>query len=140
MKKLNNHVFKGLLISACIKSSWDLVQHLGRGKGGGRLVVRNLGFEVRLQILDSNQALLDTLADVMINLFLSGHHRRFTNCFLHFRTSSFHHSTSLRPRFRHSQYTSRIRLHLLSFSIDRPKSPRRHQRNTNLPRSRGRAN
>lgn len=48
MKKLNNHVFKGLLISTCVKSSWDLVQRLGRGKGGGRLVVRNLGFEVSI--------------------------------------------------------------------------------------------
>jgi nucleolar protein 4 len=48
MKKLNNHVFRGIVISAAVKSSWDLTQRLGRAKGGGRLVVRNLGFDVRL--------------------------------------------------------------------------------------------
>lgn len=46
MKKLNNHVFRGQLLSAAVKSSWDLCQRLGRGKGGGRLLVRNLGFDV----------------------------------------------------------------------------------------------
>lgn len=51
MKKLNNHVFRGQLLSAAVKSSWDLCQRLGRGKGGGRLLVRNLGFDVSLQCL-----------------------------------------------------------------------------------------
>lgn len=45
MKKLNNHVFRGQLLSAAVKSSWDLCQRQGRGKGGGRLLVRNLGFD-----------------------------------------------------------------------------------------------
>ncbi|KAK4701504.1 nucleolar protein 4, partial [Phenoliferia sp. Uapishka_3] len=39
MKKLHNHVFRGHVISAAVKSSWDLVQRLGRGKGGGRLMI-----------------------------------------------------------------------------------------------------
>jgi len=46
MKKLNNHVFRGIIVGACVKSTWDLCQRLGRAKGGGRLVVRNLGFDV----------------------------------------------------------------------------------------------
>ncbi|GAA5973338.1 hypothetical protein JCM11641_003079 [Rhodosporidiobolus odoratus] len=46
MSKLNNHVFRGVLVSAAVKSTWDLCQRLGRGKGGGRLLVRNLGFDV----------------------------------------------------------------------------------------------
>lgn len=49
--KLNNHVFRGVLVSAAIKSSWDLCQKLGRQKGGGRLLVRNLGFDVRSFLL-----------------------------------------------------------------------------------------
>jgi nucleolar protein 4 len=48
MKKLNNHVFRGIVVGAAVKSSWDLTQRLGRAKGGGRLVVRNLGFDVSL--------------------------------------------------------------------------------------------
>lgn len=48
MSKLNNHVFRGVLVSAAVKSTWDLCQRLGRAKGGGRLLVRNLGFDVRL--------------------------------------------------------------------------------------------
>jgi nucleolar protein 4 len=51
MKKLNNHVFRGLVVSAAVKSTWDLCQRLGRGKGGGRLVVRNLGFDVTISDL-----------------------------------------------------------------------------------------
>ncbi|GAA6041866.1 hypothetical protein NBRC10512_000543 [Rhodotorula toruloides] len=46
MSKLNNHVFRGVLVSAAVKSSWDLCQRLGRSKGGGRLLVRNLGFDI----------------------------------------------------------------------------------------------
>jgi nucleolar protein 4 len=49
MTKLNNHVFRGVLVSAAVKSTWDLCQRLGRAKGGGRLLVRNLGFDVSLQ-------------------------------------------------------------------------------------------
>lgn len=48
MKKLHNHVFRGIVVSAAVKSTWDLCQRLGRGKGGGRLVVRNLGFDVTI--------------------------------------------------------------------------------------------
>ncbi|GAA5916402.1 hypothetical protein JCM5296_005648 [Sporobolomyces johnsonii] len=46
MTKLNNHVFRGVLVSAAVKSTWDLCQRLGRSKGGGRLLIRNLGFDV----------------------------------------------------------------------------------------------
>jgi len=46
MTKLNNHVFRGVLVSSAVKSTWDLCQRLGRSKGGGRLLVRNLGFDV----------------------------------------------------------------------------------------------
>ncbi|KAI5481162.1 hypothetical protein MNV49_005597 [Pseudohyphozyma bogoriensis] len=48
MKKMHNHVFRGVVVSASIKSSWDLVQRQGRAKAGGRLVVRNLGFDVTI--------------------------------------------------------------------------------------------
>ncbi|SCV72435.1 BQ2448_3972 [Microbotryum intermedium] len=48
MKKLHNHVFRGLVVTAAVKSSWDLCQRQGRAKGGGRLVVRNLGFDITL--------------------------------------------------------------------------------------------
>lgn len=47
MTKMNNHVFRGVMVSAAIKSSWDLCQRQGRAKGGGRLLIRNLGFDVR---------------------------------------------------------------------------------------------
>ncbi|BGP37418.1 RNA recognition motif-containing protein [Rhodotorula kratochvilovae] len=46
MSKMNNHVFRGVLVSAAIKSSWDLCQRQGRSKGGGRLLIRNLGFDI----------------------------------------------------------------------------------------------
>lgn len=48
MSKLNNHVFRSVLVSAAVKSSWDLCQRLGQAKGGGRLLVRNLGFDVSI--------------------------------------------------------------------------------------------
>ncbi|TNY20075.1 ribosomal processing [Rhodotorula diobovata] len=48
MSKMNNHVFRGVIISAAIKSSWDLCQRQGRAKGGGRLLIRNLGFDVKV--------------------------------------------------------------------------------------------
>lgn len=50
MTKLNNHVFRGVLVSAAVKSTWDLCQRLGRAKGGGRLLVRNLGFDVSQRV------------------------------------------------------------------------------------------
>lgn len=64
MKKLNNHVFRGIVISAAVKSSWDLTQRLGRAKGGGRLVVRNLGFDVSLR-LDCNVQVLSLIASLL---------------------------------------------------------------------------
>ncbi|GAA5822358.1 hypothetical protein JCM3770_000533 [Rhodotorula araucariae] len=48
MSKMNNHVFRGVLVSAAIKSSWDLCQRQGRSKGGGRLLIRNLGFDITI--------------------------------------------------------------------------------------------
>ncbi|KPV77078.1 uncharacterized protein RHOBADRAFT_52034 [Rhodotorula graminis WP1] len=48
MTKMNNHVFRGVMVSAAIKSSWDLCQRQGRAKGGGRLLIRNLGFDVKV--------------------------------------------------------------------------------------------
>lgn len=51
MKRLNNHVFRGHLVSAAVKSSWDLTQRLGQAKGGGRLVVRNLTFDITVEDL-----------------------------------------------------------------------------------------
>ncbi|KAM0753277.1 hypothetical protein T439DRAFT_378975 [Meredithblackwellia eburnea MCA 4105] len=51
MSKVHDHVLRGVLVSAASKSSWDLVQRLGKGKGGGRLMVRNLGFDVTINDL-----------------------------------------------------------------------------------------
>ncbi|GAA5872851.1 hypothetical protein JCM3774_006347 [Rhodotorula dairenensis] len=66
MKKLNNHVFRGQLLSAAVKSSWDLCQRLGRGKGGGRLLVRNLGFDVTVADLRAAFARFGSLHSITL--------------------------------------------------------------------------
>ncbi|KAK4056335.1 RNA recognition motif-containing protein [Microbotryomycetes sp. JL221] len=48
MKRLNNHVFRGHVVSATVKSTWDLTQRLGQARGGGRLLVRNLAFDITI--------------------------------------------------------------------------------------------
>ncbi|KAK4049390.1 RNA recognition motif-containing protein [Microbotryomycetes sp. JL201] len=48
MKRLNNHVFRGHVVSATVKSTWDLTQRLGQARGGGRLLVRNLAFDISI--------------------------------------------------------------------------------------------
>ncbi|GAA5829095.1 hypothetical protein JCM11251_004123 [Rhodosporidiobolus azoricus] len=66
MSKLNNHVFRGVLVSAAIKSTWDLCQRLGRGKGGGRLLVRNLGFDVTVADLRAAFARFGSLHSITL--------------------------------------------------------------------------
>lgn len=46
-EKLHNTVLKGKLVLAKVKFENDLVERKGRNSGGGRLIVRNLGFDVR---------------------------------------------------------------------------------------------
>ena len=59
MTKLNNHVFRGVLVSSAVKSTWDLCQRLGRSKGGGRLLVRNLGFDVSFLFISQTVLVLN---------------------------------------------------------------------------------
>ncbi|GAA5885113.1 hypothetical protein JCM6882_007233 [Rhodosporidiobolus microsporus] len=66
MSKLNNHVFRGVLVSAAIKSTWDLCQRLGRGKGGGRLLVRNLGFDITVADLRAAFARFGSLHSITL--------------------------------------------------------------------------
>ena len=47
--KIHNTILKGTLVRAKNKFENDLVVRKGREKGGGRLIVRNLGFDVRLE-------------------------------------------------------------------------------------------
>ncbi|KAL8293625.1 hypothetical protein RQP46_000326 [Phenoliferia psychrophenolica] len=68
MKKLHNHVFRGLVVTAAVKSSWDLVQRLGRGKGGGRLVVRNLSFDTTIADLRTVFAKYGSLHSITLPL------------------------------------------------------------------------
>ena len=46
-EKLHNTVLKGQLLLAKVKFESDLVERKGMSHGGGRLIVRNLGFDVR---------------------------------------------------------------------------------------------
>lgn len=46
-EKLHNTVIKGHLVLARVKFESDLVERKGPSNGGGRLIVRNLGFDVR---------------------------------------------------------------------------------------------
>ncbi|GAA5895148.1 mRNA-binding ribosome biosynthesis protein NOP4 [Sporobolomyces salmoneus] len=66
MTKLNNHVFRGVLVSAAVKSTWDLCQRLGRAKGGGRLLVRNLGFDVKIPDLRAAFARFGSLHSITL--------------------------------------------------------------------------
>ncbi|GAA5832198.1 hypothetical protein JCM3766R1_002332 [Sporobolomyces carnicolor] len=66
MTKLNNHVFRGVLVSAAVKSTWDLCQRLGRAKGGGRLLVRNLGFDVTVPDLRAAFARFGSLHSITL--------------------------------------------------------------------------
>ncbi|GAA5924541.1 mRNA-binding ribosome biosynthesis protein NOP4 [Sporobolomyces koalae] len=66
MTKLNNHVFRGVLVSSSVKSTWDLCQRLGRAKGGGRLVVRNLGFDVAIADLRAAFARFGSLHSITL--------------------------------------------------------------------------
>ncbi|GAA5985623.1 hypothetical protein JCM5350_004113 [Sporobolomyces pararoseus] len=68
MTKLNNHVFRGVLVSAAVKSTWDLCQRLGRAKGGGRLLVRNLGFDVTIPDLRAAFARFGSLHSINLPL------------------------------------------------------------------------
>jgi nucleolar protein 4 len=51
-EKLHNTVLKGQLLLAKVKFESDLVERKGMSHGGGRLIVRNLGFDVRLLSYD----------------------------------------------------------------------------------------
>lgn len=127
--KLHNHVFKGLLITAAVKSSWDLVQRLGRGKGGGRLVVRNLGFDVRCPFpslaIDTNSTLISIASSLKL-----GYHSRSKISLFEIRSSSFHHASSRSSNER----SSRFRLHLLPLPFLRHHRIGEDQRNSNLLR------
>ncbi|GAA6062588.1 hypothetical protein JCM10212_004183 [Sporobolomyces blumeae] len=86
MTKLNNHVFRGVLVSSAVKSTWDLCQRLGRARGGGRLLVRNLGFDVTIADLRAAFARFGSLHSITLPTDAAGKPRGFA--FIYYITKS----------------------------------------------------
>jgi nucleolar protein 4 len=49
--QLNNHIFKSKLLLTCQQFEREAVTRKGRGRGGARLIVRNLSWDVRAALL-----------------------------------------------------------------------------------------